>query len=66
MKSSFMKNLKSLRMERGISQAQLAQQLNITVKTISHWETGYSEPSIQQILDIADYFQIATDDLLKP
>lgn len=53
-------------MERGISQAQLAQQLNITVKTISHWETGYSEPSIQQILDIADYFQIATDDLLKP
>lgn len=61
-----MKNLKDLRAEFGISQAQLAKLLNIAANTISRWETGFSEPSIQQILDLCDYFQISTDELLKP
>jgi len=48
-----------------LSQAQLAERLSVTVKTLSHWETAYSEPSIQQILTIAEYFGITVDELLK-
>lgn len=51
MENYFTKNLKDLRAEFGISQAQLAKRLNIAANTISRWETGFSEPSIQQILD---------------
>jgi len=62
--TGFKENLKQLRTERNISQIQLANYLNTTVKTISHWETGYSEPSIAQIVEIAKFFQITTDELL--
>lgn len=65
MNSAFPKNLKELRKVNKISQAQLAEYLNITLKTISHWETGYSEPSIQQILDVSHFFNVTTDELLK-
>lgn len=65
MVSKFAKNLKEARRELGISQAELAKRLDITIKTVSHWETGYSEPSIQQILDLSEFFNITTDDLLK-
>lgn len=64
METGFKENLKQLRTERNISQIQLANFLNTTVKTISHWETGYSEPSIAQIVEIAKFFQITTDELL--
>ncbi|MGN1060715.1 MAG: helix-turn-helix domain-containing protein [Candidatus Coproplasma sp.] len=62
---AFSENLKTLRKLRGIAQTQLAQALNTSIKTISHWETGYSEPSIDQILALAEFFSITTDELLK-
>lgn len=65
MSSQFATNLKNLRTEQRISQLKLAEILNTSIKTISHWETGYSEPSIAQILQIADFFEISTDELLK-
>lgn len=65
MSSQFATNLKNLRAEQQISQLKLAEALNTSIKTISHWETGYSEPSIAQILQIADFFEISTDELLK-
>lgn len=64
MKSYFKENLKQLRKENGYSQTSLASILNISVKTISHWETGYSEPSIQQLLDLCEVFDVTVDELL--
>ena len=60
----FANNLKNLRTEREITQADLAQALSTTEKTISHWETGYSEPSISQLVTIADYFDVSLDELV--
>ncbi len=60
----FSKNLKSLRSSCGVGQKQLAEKLNISLKTISHWETGYSEPSIMQLIQLADYFDISIDELV--
>lgn len=64
MEVGFRENLKQFRKERNLSQSELAKGLNTTVKTVSHWETGYSEPSIAQLLDIAMFFRITVDELL--
>lgn len=60
----FSDNLKDLRKAKGIGQEVLAKELNISVKTVSHWETGYTEPSIEQLIKLADYFEISMDELV--
>ena len=57
-------SLKTMRIERGITQEQLAKKLNVSLKTISHWETGYTEPSISQLISIANYFDVTIDELV--
>ena len=64
MEIKFCENLKRLRTENKISQASLADKLHTSVKTISHWETGYSEPSLKQLLELACFFNLTIDDLL--
>jgi transcriptional regulator with XRE-family HTH domain len=62
---AFKENLRNLREEKGMKQDALAEALNVSSKTVSHWETGYSEPSIAQLLQLADLFQITLDELMK-
>ena len=57
-------NLKKLRKEKGISQLKLAMDLNMTQNTISRYETGEREPGINELIKIADYFNISVDYLL--
>lgn len=61
---AFYERLKNLRKEKEIGQQELALALNISRKSISHWETGYSEPSITQLIMLADIFDVTLDDLL--
>ncbi len=63
-KMDFQHNLKMLRSAKGMSQCELAKVIHTTLKTISHWETGYSEPSIQQLIMLADIFDVTLDDLV--
>ncbi|MCH5142454.1 MAG: helix-turn-helix transcriptional regulator [Clostridiales bacterium] len=60
----FNENLKQLRTINGLGQKQLAEILNTTLKTVSHWETGYCEPSISQLITIANYFDVTIDELV--
>ena len=60
----FRETLRELRSMRGLGQQQLADLLKISVKTVSHWETGYSEPSIAQLIALADIFEVTLDDLV--
>lgn len=62
---AFAENLRILRKMKGIGQNELAEILKISVKTISHWETGYCEPSISQLIMLADFFEVTVDDLIK-
>ncbi len=57
-------NLKYLRKLKNIGQAELAQALNVSVKTVSHWETSYTEPSIAQLIQLADFFDVSIDELV--
>lgn len=61
---SFAENLKYLRKLNKIDQTKLASALNVSAKTISHWETGYTEPSIAQLIILANFFEITIDELV--
>jgi len=56
--------LKELRKSKGISQLKLALDLNTNQNTISRYETGEREPGINELIKIADYFNVSVDYLL--
>ena len=56
--------LKELRKKRQISQLKLAIDLNMNQNSISRYETGEREPSISDLIRIADYFGVSVDYLL--
>ena len=60
----FSESLKSLRRENKIDQNKLASELKVSPKTISHWETGYTEPSIAQLISLSKIFNVSLDELI--
>lgn len=62
---NFAKNLKKLRQDNNLSQEDIAEKLNISFKTVSHWETGYSEPSLTQLEKLSRIFDVTIDELIK-
>ncbi len=61
---SFSENLRRLRKEQKLCQQELSKKLDVSTKTISHWETGYTEPSITQLIFLADFFDVTIDELV--
>ena len=61
---SFSQNLKLLRKTQKINQKKLAKIIDVSPKTVSHWETGYTEPSINQLISLANFFDITIDYLV--
>ena len=57
--------LKELRKEKGITQAQLAETLNVSARTVSRWETGSNMPDISLLVDIADYYDISIPEIIN-
>ena len=57
--------LKEIRKSRGISQLKMAIDLSTNQNTISRYETGEREPGINELIRIADYFNISVDYLLE-
>ena len=61
---SIEKTIKQLRRERGLTQEQLAERLNISAQSVSKWENGLSAPDISQLVPLAKELQVSTDVLL--
>lgn len=59
-----MQNLKNLRKERKISSYQLAKAVNISQPLLSNYELGKTNPPINAIIKLADYFGCSVDYLL--
>lgn len=57
--------LKRLRKSRGLSQEQLATELNVSRQSISKWELGESKPEIENLITLSEYFNVSIDELLK-
>lgn len=57
--------LKNLRKEKNITQLQLALELNMSQNTISRYETGERQAGYNELIKIADYFDVSVDYLLE-
>mgnify|MGYP000088996113 FL=1 len=60
----FKTRLKELRLEKNVSQLEVAKMLNMSKMAVSHWEKGNSEPSIEQLKILAAYFDVSIDYLV--
>ena len=56
-----MKNLNKLRVASGLTQKELAHLLNITDKAYWSYESGRTEPNIETLIKLADYFNVSLD-----
>lgn len=63
-REGFNKRLKDLRLEMGLTQSALAQEIGATQRQISFWESGQIEPNIFWLIKIADFFDIQIDYLV--
>jgi len=54
-----------LRKKSGLSQEQLAEQLNVSRQAISKWESGSAFPESEKLIIISKYFGVSVDYLLK-
>lgn len=57
--------IKSLRKERALTQKEVAEQLNVSEKTVSKWETGRGFPEMSLLLPLCKYFGIGINELLS-
>lgn len=63
---SFNENLRVLRKQKGYSQEQLAEQLNVSRQAVSKWESSEnSYPEMETLVIISELFECSIDDLLK-
>jgi transcriptional regulator with XRE-family HTH domain len=55
-REKFIENLKSAREERSLTQKQVAEALGVSDRTYSKWETGETEPGIELLCRLGDYY----------
>ncbi len=60
----FPSRLKELRNSKGLTQKQLAKELNVTDDSIFSWEKGRSQPSIENLIMLCKFFGVSSDYLL--
>lgn len=60
----FNNKLYELRKQKGLSQEELANRLNVSRQTISKWEVGDSSPDLEKLIAISDLFGISLDELV--
>lgn len=58
-------NIAALRKEKSITQEELANILGVSAQAVSKWENNSSCPDVALLTDIADYFGVTVDALLR-
>lgn len=57
--------LKELRHEKNITQEQLAEQLNVSGRTVSRWETGSNLPDISLLVELAKFYDVDVREIIE-
>ena len=57
-------NLKKFRLQRELTQEQLADVLGVSAQAVSRWENGTTYPDITLLPTIVSYFEITLDELM--
>ncbi len=60
----FNNKLYELRKQKGFSQEELANRLNVSRQTVSKWEVGESSPDMEKLVAISELFDISLDELV--
>ena len=61
----FEERLNRLRKERGMSQEELAEIVGVSRQAVQKWESGASQPNMENLVAISAYFGVTLDYLLK-
>lgn len=64
MKNNLHNVLKNLRKEKKQTQTEIAKKLNLSQRVYSNYEKGQREPSIDTLIDMAEYFNVPLDILV--
>ena len=56
--------IKELRIKKGLTQQQVANDLNINRMKYNHYELGNSEPNIETLIKLSDYYHTTVDEIL--
>jgi transcriptional regulator with XRE-family HTH domain len=57
--------LRRLRNEKGITQQDLADMLNVNNRTISRWENAATMPDFDILIELAKYYDVSVEELLN-
>ncbi|MEG0900145.1 MAG: helix-turn-helix domain-containing protein [Oscillospiraceae bacterium] len=57
--------LKTLRKEKGLTQEQFAEIVNVSNRTVSRWENGNNMPDLDILIQLSDYYEIELRELLE-
>lgn len=56
--------LKELRLEKRLTQEQLAERLNVSNRSISRWETGNTLPDISLLIELAEFYDVEIKEII--
>lgn len=62
---AFSENLQYIRARAGLTQEQVAEQLEVSRQSVSKWESGISFPEMDTLLRICDLYDVNLDTLLR-
>ncbi len=57
--------LKELRKEKEMTQEQIAEQFNVSSRTVSRWENGNNMPDLDLLIEISDYNEVDLRQILN-
>lgn len=57
-------NIKNLRIQKRLTQTQLAELLNVSQATIAGWERETRQPDYQTVASLAEVFGVTTDEII--
>jgi len=63
--SLFAKNLRFLRKKGNHNQEEIAVLFNKQANTVGNWENRKSEPNLQELIILGEFFKVSTEDLLQ-
>ena len=62
---SLANNIRTLRLEKQVTQEILARELFVTRQAVSQWENWLRDPSIDNLIQMKAFFQVSFDRLLS-
>ena len=57
--------LKELRKEKNLTQEQLAEELGVSGRTVSRWETGSNMPDISILIEISEFYDVSIPEIVS-